>query len=486
MFIKADLTRCQLLFPLLGLFLFGCSSPEVVIEDVAKRGTLLAARPALEKIFYAEAPLAPSNRELFPTVQSLPGKPFDPKKYFGNRLHFLEGAITLPPGDYVIPVMSYCMKSSGSSPGAHRYQLGKLSGHGARIIRDLNARALLRFQPGEIQAASWSIQNGVPFEEMPTHTKKLIDAVIPEHRDELKKSFLRNFSEKWDAVAEKLGLPRFDEVTDQTLNNLGELGQEIRALRDFRRTLKESGGNYENLRSLISIPGASENPGTETTTQWSQISENVYARFLTTGHYLDVGELQIRVVSEKRAPQGLRSSTARIDIAGLVADPGSGGIQPLSFSPLLASAAIPLLAAANPAVVAAFLAALIASEYTDWEAVGKAIEQWGTSTRQEIQSLVDKLRQMYTKEFGANPGQVKHPPSVPAAFPELTPARQKTPRPGGGLRARWKDADGNIYEWDYQHGGLEKYDKRGNHQGEYDPNTGQQTKPRNPKRSVEP
>lgn len=44
-------------------------------------------------------------------------------------------------------------------------------------------------------------------------------------------------------------------------------------------------------------------------------------------------------------------------------------------------------------------------------------------------------------------------------------------------RARWRDEDGNIYEWDYQHGRLEKYGKRGRHKGEHDPNTGEQTKP---------
>ena len=45
---------------------------------------------------------------------------------------------------------------------------------------------------------------------------------------------------------------------------------------------------------------------------------------------------------------------------------------------------------------------------------------------------------------------------------------------------------GNIYEWDSQHGTLEKYNKRGKHQGEFDPKTGEQTKPKNKKREVEP
>ncbi len=30
----------------------------------------------------------------------------------------------------------------------------------------------------------------------------------------------------------------------------------------------------------------------------------------------------------------------------------------------------------------------------------------------------------------------------------------------GGLRRRWRDPDGVIYEWDYQHGTVEVYDAR--------------------------
>lgn len=69
----------------------------------------------------------------------------------------------------------------------------------------------------------------------------------------------------------------------------------------------------------------------------------------------------------------------------------------------------------------------------------------------------------------------------------LVPVRRKTAVRGGGMRRkRWKDAGGNIYEWDYQHGTVEKYDSRGRHQGEFDPNSGEQTKPRDPNRRVEP
>lgn len=71
-------------------------------------------------------------------------------------------------------------------------------------------------------------------------------------------------------------------------------------------------------------------------------------------------------------------------------------------------------------------------------------------------------------------------------FPGTRLANRKSRMPGGRTRKRWTDDDGNIYEWDYQHGAVEKYNKRGVHQGEYDPSTGTQTKPPDPTRRVEP
>jgi RHS repeat-associated protein len=79
----------------------------------------------------------------------------------------------------------------------------------------------------------------------------------------------------------------------------------------------------------------------------------------------------------------------------------------------------------------------------------------------------------------------KPPPQRLPAFPDAKPTKRKTPFPGG-KRQRWVDGDGNIYEWDYQHGTVEKYDRKGRHQGEFDPDTGRQLKPANPQRTVEP
>ena len=73
------------------------------------------------------------------------------------------------------------------------------------------------------------------------------------------------------------------------------------------------------------------------------------------------------------------------------------------------------------------------------------------------------------------------PDSLPA-FPDAKWTPPKTRMKGGRLRPRWKDGAGAIYEWDFQHGALEKYNKRGKHLGEHDHETGMQTKPADPTR----
>ena len=79
------------------------------------------------------------------------------------------------------------------------------------------------------------------------------------------------------------------------------------------------------------------------------------------------------------------------------------------------------------------------------------------------------------------------PKSPLIAFPDAIRGRSKTSlQGGGGLRPRWNDPSGDFYEWDRQHGKLEKYNKRGKHLGEFDPNTGEQTKPADKTRRVEP
>jgi hypothetical protein len=100
-------------------------------------------------------------------------------------------------------------------------------------------------------------------------------------------------------------------------------------------------------------------------------------------------------------------------------------------------------------------------------------------------SGLNSLYLVFSRPLGGD--QRYHPPplSLPA-FPDAKLAPSKTYVQGGGKkRRRWKDSAGKIYEWDSQHATVELYTKQGKHLGEYDPDTGRQTKPENPARRVE-
>ncbi|WP_084501874.1 colicin E3/pyocin S6 family cytotoxin [Nocardia xishanensis] len=99
----------------------------------------------------------------------------------------------------------------------------------------------------------------------------------------------------------------------------------------------------------------------------------------------------------------------------------------------------------------------------------------------ELQPLLEANPTQFnasTGAGGANHSYVPAPKGNLPGFPKARPAKKMGPR----FRQRWEDNKGNSYEWDYQHGKVEAYDKNGNHLGEFDPNSGARTKPADPSR----
>lgn len=63
-------------------------------------------------------------------------------------------------------------------------------------------------------------------------------------------------------------------------------------------------------------------------------------------------------------------------------------------------------------------------------------------------------------------------PKTLPGFPNASPAKSKNKN-----RKRWIDDNGDILEWDYKHGEVEKYDKTGKkHKGAFNPRTGEKKK----------
>ncbi|MFU2327431.1 S-type pyocin domain-containing protein [Pseudomonas sp. NFX98] len=67
------------------------------------------------------------------------------------------------------------------------------------------------------------------------------------------------------------------------------------------------------------------------------------------------------------------------------------------------------------------------------------------------------------------------PPRALSAFPDAVRVQTK------GNRRRWESKK-RIYEWDYRHGAVEVYNWAGDHLGEFDANTGEQTGKARPER----
>lgn len=213
-------------------------------RDEAKEIVLRKVRPGLEKILSQESPIDPPERSTYPLVQKLPGNSFDPRKTIRSVFTYdSKGQLVLSPGDYVFPVMTYCMKSSASSPAGHIYSLSKLEGKRAKIIRELNLLAPAKYFADEIQMVSWGIQNGLSYEELGKLGQEMIDSVIPHYQSELKESLLIKLERRWNQASSLSGgiLPLFNSSIENLEEELGELGKRIREMREFRDRLCEVG-----------------------------------------------------------------------------------------------------------------------------------------------------------------------------------------------------------------------------------------------------
>lgn len=100
--------------------------------------------------------------------------------------------------------------------------------------------------------------------------------------------------------------------------------------------------------------------------------------------------------------------------------------------------------------------------------------------------VVQRLNEIMAEVDGLQMSPYHPSPETLTGFPEAVRVRPKTASGAGKLRARWKLPDGTILEWDGQHGAVEKYTPQGKHLGEFDPKTGQKTKPAQRERKVEP
>ena len=382
--------------------LSSCSQLPKSRDETIER-VLQKVRPGFEKNLLQESPLNHPEKSTYPLVQKFSGSPFVARETIRSLFTYdSKGHLVLSPGDYVFPVMAYCMNSSASSPAGHIYSLSKLEGKRAKIIRELNLLAPAKYFADEIQMLSWSLQNGLSYEELGKSGQEMVDSVLPHYKSELKESVLTQIERKWNQASDLSAgmLPSFNESAENLEDELGELGKRIREMREFRERLREFGYDYVQLSELIETAARSEVRGG---TAWSEISHNVYGRFITEGSFGEIGYLQVRVLSTNsgREINSADDKQEVLDLVSLLANPNSNDIQPLSFSPLYGIAGTVTLAPAlsrHPLAGALLLAAVLSAKYIDWDAFFDLQDLLQDTNDRDVKKEIDRGMQALSKE----------------------------------------------------------------------------------------
>jgi hypothetical protein len=388
---------------LIGLSLLSSCSQLPSNHNQVKELFLEKVRPELEKILSQDSPLDFPEKSTYPLVQKFPGSPFVARKTIRSLFTYdSKGRLVLSQGDYVFPVMTYCMNSSASSPAGHIYSISKLEGKRAKIIRELNLLAPEKYFADEIQMVSWGIQNGLSLEELGKLGQEMIDSVIPHYKSELKESILIKIERMWNKTSNLSGgiLPSFNESIENLEEEFGEIGRKIRNMREFRDRLRELGYDYSRLTELIDTGTRSE---VTEDTPWSKVSNNVFARFITEGSFGEIGYLQVRVrsVNSGREINSAINKQEVLDLASLLANPNSNDIQPLSFSPLYGVGGTITLTPAlsrNPLGGALLLAAVLSAKYIDWDAFFNLQDLLQNSNDRDAQKEIERGMLALSKE----------------------------------------------------------------------------------------
>jgi hypothetical protein len=263
-----------------------------VIEDAV----LNQVARQLAGVLGAESPTIAKLEDAYPTVSQPPGSAFTPSsaslEQFYQALQKGGLTISLPPGDYSVPVHVFCMKASAHAPGStETFLLAPLKGKQANAISALNSRFVAAgIDRDTIQSLSWAIQAGTKYEELTTQQRAIVDRLIPEFKGQLSQSFWEKVESTWGKVP---GAPSLDSA----IGKLGPTGELLRTYQQARAAVQQHGDNYSALERAILLPGKAPGGGDSRYPRgiWSKISDRLYARLLPTG-LGSPGSLDIRVL----------------------------------------------------------------------------------------------------------------------------------------------------------------------------------------------
>jgi hypothetical protein len=283
-------------------------NPFTALADAAKQK---AAETAIETLLNNQLPLTLDAKDVYPTVDTLPGGPFSPQPL---KLTADELNQPLAPGDYTINTLDFCSEYSVHEPGAGvAYVLGPYEGKAAGAIGALIWRGTVEYNvnPGSLQAVSWAIQSGLTYTQMPKTYQAIVDQVIPDFKTEIASDFFVNLETTYNNAAKTVSLPPLDTM----LAKMGEPGQ-LALSAERQRAILTSQNTSDQIREQTLFQGQESGlytPVKAETGPWTErITGQVYMKLLIAGGNMATNNvMQIRVMpsptaNAKNAPGAAR------------------------------------------------------------------------------------------------------------------------------------------------------------------------------------
>jgi FecR protein len=284
-------------------------NPLVALENAAKEK---AAEAAIETLLNNQLPLILNAKDVYPTVNQLPGGPFSP-----TPLQLTADQLNQPlaPGDYTINTLDFCSEYSVHEPGAGvAYVLGPYEGKAAGAIGALIWRGTVQYHinPNSLQAVSWTIQSGLTYSQMPKSYQAIVDQVIPDFKSEIASDFIVNLETTYNNTAKTAQLPPLDAM----LAKMGAPGQLALDAERQRAILTRQNTN-DQLREQTLFQGQESGlytPVKAETGPWTErVKDQVYMKLLIAGGNMNTNNvMQIRILPSPTANASNIRSNARL------------------------------------------------------------------------------------------------------------------------------------------------------------------------------
>jgi hypothetical protein len=273
-------------------------NPLTGLEDKLKQD---AAEKTLGSLLNDQLPLKLDANTIYPTVNALPGGPFQPKAL---QLTAADTEAPLPPGDYEFPVEAFCTEYSIHRPGnGIAYEMAPMQGKAAPAIAALLWRGTVENHrnPQELQAVAWAIQSGLRYAQMPQSYQTVINVLIPEYINEFSGDFVQSAEDTYTTLAKTAKLPPLDQL----LAGMGKPGELMLSAERQRAALTQQ-NTTDQLRTQTLFAGQDTGvaaPLKATAGPWTERIPGVaYMRYTIVGGNLATNNtMEIRIMPQAGA-----------------------------------------------------------------------------------------------------------------------------------------------------------------------------------------